>query len=56
MKDGNRPDGFYGELMDRATGSTARVATKPLQETTSWEKEAINATLLLEEIKQKYAR
>ena len=52
--DGNRPYGFYGELYDRATGAKSKVATKPHQETTQWEKEAISATLLLEEIKQKY--
>lgn len=50
----NRPSGLWGEVYDRSTGARTRFATKPLQETTNWEKEAISATLLLEELRQKH--
>jgi len=52
----NRPDGLYGEVMDRATGANTRFATRPHQETTQWEMRAIDAALLLEELNEKYAK
>lgn len=52
MKDGNIPDGLYGEVYRKQTNATDRYVGKPLQEMTSWESEAIEN--LLNDIKTKY--
>ncbi len=52
MKDGNIPDGFYGEVYRRQTNANDRYVGKPLQELTRWESEAIE--VLLNDIKSKY--
>lgn len=54
MKDGNIPDGLYGEVYKQSTGWNERIVGKPHQETTRWESEAIGA-ILLKEINEKYA-
>lgn len=53
FKDGNVPDGFYGEVYRRQTNANDRYVGKPLQETTRWEDEAVKN--LLNDIKSKYA-
>lgn len=53
FKDGNVPDGLYGEVYRKQTNATDRYVGKPLQELTRWEDEAITATLL-NDIKSKY--
>lgn len=52
MKDGNVPDGFYGEVYRRQTNTNDRYVGKPLQELTRWENAAISA-ILLQEINKK---
>lgn len=52
MKDGNIPDGLYGEVYRRQTNANDRVVGKPLQEMTRWESEAVD--ILLNDIKTKY--
>ena len=52
FKDGNIPDGFYGDVYRKQTNANDRVVGKPLQELTRWESEAIGA-ILLQEINKK---
>lgn len=52
FKDGNVPDGFYGEVYRRQTNAKDRYVGKPLQELTRWEDAAISA-ILLQEINKK---
>lgn len=52
MKDGNIPDGLYGEVYRKQTNANDRYVGKPLQELTRWESEAIE--VLLNDIKSKY--
>lgn len=55
--DGNRPNGFYGEVYDRSTNARDRFVGKPLQTLTRWENEAISKIVteeLLKVLKSKY--
>lgn len=52
FKDGNVPDGLYGEVYRRQTNANDRYVGKPLQEMTRWESEAVEN--LLNDIKTKY--
>lgn len=52
MKDGNIPDGLYGEVYRRQTNANDRYVGKPLQEMARWESEAVEN--LLNDIKTKY--
>lgn len=53
LKDGNVPDGFYGEIYRKQTNANDRYVGKLLQELTRWEDKAITVTLL-KEITEKY--
>lgn len=54
FRDGNIPEGQYGHHYNKITGAHTRRVTAPVSDTTNWERNAISAVLLLEEIKYKH--
>lgn len=50
MEDGNRPEGLWGEVYNKQTGSKTRKVTQPYFEFTRWEVEAVDVQL--EQIKK----
>lgn len=49
FKDLNRPEGLYGDVYDKFTGSKKRLA--PVQSLTRWESESID--VIMDEINKK---
>lgn len=54
FKDLNKPEGLYGEHHDRITGANTRFVTKPYQELTQWENEAISLKVKIEARGEEY--